>query len=250
MADVARPTALSRDFGRFCREAAASGALDAGAWERGASDCTGAAPRPPVCGDGVVERGESCDDGNVRDGDACSARCRTGGLFGSHLSVFDEADAPSRRRVSLVLRDAAVELPAHGDGDPTQVGALLVLRNPGTGEEARVALPAKGWSALGIPAGSRGYRYRDPARDAGPCELADARAGRWIRAFCSGERLGFTLDEPAQSALTATFGVGDAHPMCAAFASPYVRRDVPAIGTAPGAFLGRAAPAPAFCEPP
>ncbi len=32
-------------------------------------------PRPPVCGNGVVEVGELCDDGNLVAGDGCTPRC-------------------------------------------------------------------------------------------------------------------------------------------------------------------------------
>lgn len=33
---------------------------------------------PPVCGNGVIERGEYCDDGNRIEGDACANDCRKG----------------------------------------------------------------------------------------------------------------------------------------------------------------------------
>jgi cysteine-rich repeat protein len=38
-------------------------------------DGAGDACDPPVCGDGVQERGEGCDDGNRSDGDGCAASC-------------------------------------------------------------------------------------------------------------------------------------------------------------------------------
>ncbi len=34
-----------------------------------------ASDRDPVCGNGVVERGEECDDGNLRSHDGCDAEC-------------------------------------------------------------------------------------------------------------------------------------------------------------------------------
>lgn len=52
----------------------------------------GTAPRPPACGDFVVQSGEACDDGNTGDGDGCSGACSIEAGFMCEYA-FREADA-------------------------------------------------------------------------------------------------------------------------------------------------------------
>jgi cysteine-rich repeat protein len=72
---LASRTGLLKDFGHRCRIPSTTGAYDAGAWEQGATDCTGTPPPPAVCGNGTREGAELCDDGNSTSGDGCSSVC-------------------------------------------------------------------------------------------------------------------------------------------------------------------------------
>ncbi len=169
-------------------------------------------------------------------------------VAGRRLRVADRAGNPDARRLSVEADDAAVENPAAGGpGDPSGVGATLDLLNPETGEEANLLLPASGWTALGQPAGAKGFRYRDRDGVLGPCTGARLRGGR-LKARCKGAGIAFTLDEPAQSALAVALTVGTERVYCLRFGGVVADEGIGAKER--GRFLAKSAPAPVACPLP
>ena len=164
-----------------------------------------------------------------------------GPLRGARLNVRDAAGDPAARRLTTLIQDSAVAVPAATTvGDPTLTGATLRLLNPATLETATFSLPAGLWTALGTPPGARGYRYRDPTGSAGPCKAIQVRPGR-LRAVCLGALapIPFTLDEPTQTALTVSIELGGGEPQCATFGGT-VRRDAGTANPGPaGAFIAK-----------
>jgi cysteine-rich repeat protein len=203
-----------------------------------------------TCGNGTPELAETCDDGNLVNGDGCSSTCGMEAvarpLTGKLLLVKDKDGDATKRKIVVLSKDPAVATPLGGAGDPTQAGGTLVVRNPATGEEVRIALPAPGWAGLGNPSGSKGWLYKDLGMASGPCKVVVAKPGTLLRAVCLGSQIGFTLDESGgQGSLAATLAIGADPPQCVAFASPRVIEDRPAQSGKLGLFKGLDAPAPA-----
>ena len=89
-------------------------------------------------------------------------------VAGDRLTLKDPAGRPESRSVRFkAARDFAVD-PLSGV-DPRSVGATLevVGANPGDGNSGPVPLPPELWIGLGKPAGSKGYRFKDPLRTDG-----------------------------------------------------------------------------------
>lgn len=163
-------------------------------------------------------------------------------VSGRKLLLRDRDDDASRRKIVLLSQDASLVT----SGDPTQGGATLRVANPTPGgDDTTIDLPAANWQALGSPAGSRGYRYKDPA---GACR-AKVRAGKLAKVICRGTVVGFTLDEPSQGSLVATLQLATAPALCMEFGGT-VRRDIPAQAGKTGTFLAMEAPPPASCPMP
>lgn len=163
----------------------------------------------------------------------------TGGpLAGRALTVVD---TPAGTKVVLKVKDRAILMPqvvtTSGDPlNPIQVGAVLELRNPGTGESDTIALPATNWSA----SGNFGLlKYADRDGSEGPCRSVKVTR-KLLKVSCKGSA--FTLDEAAQGSLRATllFGGDPLARQCAEFGGN-VRIDVP------GAFKATTAPPPPIC---
>ena len=114
------------------------------------------------------------------------------------------------------------------------------MRNPETGEQATVDLPAEGWRAA-----KSGYRFVGP----GPCRKVALGRGR-LSASCRGADLAFSLDEAQQSALEVELELGARALFCARFGGD-VRQNT---GTGPssprGSFAATNAPAPESCALP
>jgi hypothetical protein len=161
-------------------------------------------------------------------------------LAGDRLVLLDRADDPTRRRLVLVSRDPLFDVPVPGSADdPRIAGATFELRNPATGETARLDLPpGDAWR----PLGDRGWVYRDRAGENGPCALVQARWGRVLQVRCLGRNgdIPFTLDEAAQGALSVRFRFGAGPTYCMRFGGQ-VLVDRPA-GRRSGVFSARAAP--------
>ncbi len=121
--------------------------------------------------------------------------------FGHRLVVTDNAVDATKRRVALVLRDAGIEAPPAGsENDPTVAGATFFLGNPSTRESVALSPPATGWTAVGKPAGSKGYRYRSEKGAGFPCKSARLVPGKIFKVKCSAKYgpIAFTLDEARQ----------------------------------------------------
>lgn len=185
--------------------------------------------------DGV---GDACDPENVLLG------------AGRTLVVKDRDGRPDKRLVSFVAKPATVFSPPSGAGaDPRIAGAEFTLANPGSAETAGFPLPAAGWTGLGNPSGSKGYRYRDPSQAFGPCKTALLKPGKLLKVVCKGSGIAFTLDEPQQGSLSARFRIGTglgSLGQCASFGGT-VTKDVPAANGGAGIFKAKNAPAGSAC---
>ena len=167
-------------------------------------------------------------------------------ISGRRLALTDTG---ALRRLDLRSADAAIAPPsAGGFGDPTVHGAALVVRNPASGDEARIALPATGWRTVqraGEPPAARGYRYRDPSHAHGPCSAGDVAVGR-LAAKCSGAD-GFALDAATQGSLVVALEIGTEQVSCMRFGGGVAEDRGRASGRR-GRFRAASAPAPGWCS--
>ncbi len=70
--------------------------------------------------------------------------------------------------------------------DPTVVGATLrFFRTDAATASPDIALPAAGWSGLGNPAGSKGWKYKGAGSGADPCKVVIIKE-KVIKAVCKG----------------------------------------------------------------
>lgn len=175
-------------------------------------------PRPPVCGNWIVEPGESCDDGNATGGDCCAANCTveaagspcpgngdlctpgtcSGGGFCLHQNQC--VDEPiegvklalerrnGREKLQWSARNRPAVPPSAAVVDPTVTGAVLELYSP-TGGMVSMALPAAGWTVSSTGA----LRFRDPD---GPSPVRVALVNRGRNLKLSARSVGFSLDAP------------------------------------------------------
>ena len=169
-----------------------------------------------------------------------------GPVPGRQLILRDHGTVADRFRMVARL-DREIETPPAGSsGDPSLHGATVRLSNPATAESVSVTLPPGiGWTPLGDPAGSRGYRYRDPAGSNGPCTSLVARK-RSVRVVCSA-RFGsfpFTLDEAAQNSLSVSVRFGSDTPQCALFGGTVVKDEGTANPGPRGTFKAKRSLAP------
>ncbi|HJQ84397.1 MAG TPA: hypothetical protein VKA21_10000 [Candidatus Binatia bacterium] len=174
----------------------------------------------------------------------------TGGgypIAGKRLRVRDGDGAPSRRSINFLSQDPNVAGdPSGALADPTTAGALLELINPTTTETATMQLPAAGWTALGMPPGSLGYRYVDGHGALGPCTKV-LMTPRKLLASCKGAGIPFSLDEPTQGSLAVRLTSGpDGLRRCALFGGS-VRRDQGAGGGSGGLYFAKDSARPDEC---
>lgn len=170
-------------------------------------------------------------------------------VLGRRLALRDRLGDPEGRRVAVRLADAGIPFPA---ASPIDVGAVLTLHNPLTGETDPISLPAgpDRWRGLGNPPGSRGFRYTDRTRQSGPCSGLVLRPGRMIRVLCRGGGIGYTLDEPAgQGAVAVQLDIGGTE-YCAEFDENIVADTTPSRPGQFGHFRATAVPPPVTCPVP
>ena len=169
------------------------------------------------------------------------------GLFGRRLTLRDRGLRPNKKNLAWHARDAQVLAPEVGSADdPTVVGGRLHVVNPISGENVEFILPASNWSVLGKSRESVGYRYLDRSQSQGPCRKVTVRPGAWIRAYCEGTNIGFSLDEPNQGTLRVELQMGS-QVQCSEFGGK-VTRDFGALVPGQSArFTAVDAPAPVGC---
>ena len=181
-------------------------------------------PRPPICGNFLIEPGETCDDGNAASGDCCSSTCNveppgsscagigdlcTPGLCdGAGFCLHQNAcaDQPiDGTKLQLVQRGPKAKLvwvaksgrrgapPSGASFDPTVDGATLELYSPFQAPVS-FALPASGWKA-GAP-GSGKFAFRNAAAPGGisAVRVAALNGGRSIRVVANAT--GFPMTSP------------------------------------------------------
>jgi hypothetical protein len=146
---------------------------------------------------------------------------------------------PMAGRVAVVKRGKLVRLvgrpPVAGGeftlptADPTVEGgrlAVVDVDDPAVNEVV-YDLPVQpapfGWTALGVPPGARGYRYRGAGSAGDPCRTVLIKR-KIVKAVCRGA--GVTLATPAVGTLAMALSVGMASDhYCAAFGGEEVRND-------------------------
>jgi hypothetical protein len=154
-------------------------------------------------------------------------------LPGSRLSVTETGGGLSLR---LNVR-RGVSMAPRSQSDPTIGGAMLELRNPGTGETTSVPLDVGGWRSVEGSTTFSGAKYLGAL-----CRGTKLRMNGRMSIRCEGLQ-GFTLNEVAQGALAVrlTTGTGiSARRYCMVFGGT-VEQD------GPGVFRAVDAPAPTSC---
>lgn len=173
-------------------------------------------------------------------------------LAGKKLLVKDRPADPSRRSVSVQLKDLAIDTSVASGVDPVTDGATLELYHAGgSGESVCLPLPnvAGSWRTTGN-ATSPTYRYRDSHTVNGPCKTVTVRHGKVLSASCTAKTapIAYSLDEPSQGALAVRFTSGTTT-WCAVFGGRVLRdsgTDPPNAGGA-GTFSAKDAPRPVAC---
>jgi len=216
-------------------------------------------PRPPVCGNWIVEPGESCDDGNARAGDCCGPSC-TFEPFGSacpgngdlctpgscngtgaclHQNVCVDDPIPGTK-LRLGQKNGKEKLrwlgkssgSAAGFGaplDPTVTGATLELFSPTAGTIA-MQLPAAGWTTRG-PAGPFKFSNREAPNGISSVRVALLQGGRRVKVLAS--RTGYSLTTTPLTGVGIRLVAGT-HATCSLFATGTVVADAPGIFDARG----------------
>ena len=127
--------------------------------------------------------------------------------------------------------------------DPTVEGAVLGVFDtmPGAGDDL-YALPVQpaplGWTGLGSPPGSKGYKYRGAGTPADPCKVVIVKP-KVVKAVCKGS--GITLAPPFVGDLGVVLTLGsDSKSYCTTFGGVDLKNDTTALKR-------KVAPAPLSC---
>ena len=150
-------------------------------------------------------------------------------LSGRKLVIKDHPSDPTRRRVRFISKDAAIAVPPPGEpGDPrcgAPGGGGGLLRLVGTGgsgqDTGSIPLPCENWKAIGPSSAPKGYRYRDKGQDQGPCKFVLVKAGKLVRASCSGKNpaspLNYDLTAGGEASVGIMLRTGVSSTYCAEF---------------------------------
>jgi hypothetical protein len=105
-------------------------------------------------------------------------------------------DVVQKRRGKLVSVDpATIAAPSGSGGDPRGVGGAIRFVGASSGHDTGLLpLPAGNWRIIGSESALRGWRYRDPEQDDGPCKVVLIRDGRVVKVLCSGKVSAFPYD--------------------------------------------------------
>lgn len=175
-----------------------------------------------------------------------AAAVALGGVSTAHAN--DEPDALIAAKLVMVkpgkitkfLAKGTFTLPTAG-ADLTSEGATLEVFDTifAGGGANTYTLAAGGWTALGNPAGSKGYKYKGAGSGADPCKVVLLKSNL-IKAVCKGTSV--TLTTPFAGNVGVILNVGtDTKRYCASFggetkkndAKLIKRKDAPAPGVCP-----------------
>jgi polyvinyl alcohol dehydrogenase (cytochrome) len=140
-------------------------------------------------------------------------------LLGRKMLIKDRLADSSKRKIIALAKDASHALNPPAGAEPTTTGAELRVVNPSSAEEQTMSLPADFWKALGNPAGSKGYKYKDSKAVNGPCKSVQIKPGKLVKLKCKGAGIAYSLDEASQGevAVTLRMGLGDEIEYCMRF---------------------------------
>lgn len=156
-------------------------------------------------------------------------------VFGSKLAIKNNAANASRSSLSLLAKDGIV-LGGTAD-DPTTAGGTLEVKSADFDET--YALPAVAWTAIGLPADRKGFRYKDAIAAAGPVKTAVVRAGKLLKATGRGAALDLALGATSPDPVTVVLTLGTRR-YCATFGGT-------TRFTANKSFAAKLAPTPGAC---
>jgi len=178
-------------------------------------------PRPPVCGNWIVEPGEQCDDGNTVGGDCCSPTCAAepagsscpgsgdlctpgtcnggGACLHQNACVDEPIDGVKlqlerrngKEKLLWIARRKGGQELAGGGADPTVSGATLELYSPADGPVA-MPLPAAGWTARGAGV----FKFRNGNAPGGISPVRAAMVSRGQKVKVTARSAGFSLATP------------------------------------------------------
>jgi hypothetical protein len=121
---------------------------------------------------------------------------------------------------------------------PTLEGATLSVFDTGSAQTDVYALPSLGWTGLGVPYGSRGWKYRGAGSIADPCRVVLVKPDL-VKAVCKGR--GVQLITPFVGEVGIRLAVGtETKNYCARFGGTPIRNDASLL-------KAKDAPAPAAC---
>lgn len=165
-------------------------------------------------------------------------------------SALDEPDEliPARtlqirgpgKLLRLVARPAPSSSFALPDAmnDPRQNGgSLVVFDAAGPGGRDGYDLSAEGWNGIGVPPGTKGFRYQGTGSESNPCRLVLVKP-TLLKALCTG--YGVTLSPPFDGRAEVVLTLGTSKRYCVSAGGTTAANSV-------GRLIRRNAPAPSAC---
>ncbi len=163
-------------------------------------------------------------------------------IEGDRLVMRDPAKVTRRSVRFSAVRDVAIDPTAAAD--PRSAGATLEIagENVGDGTSGPIALDAAFWSGLGRPAGSKGYKWQNPAAPNGVKKIMFKTGKKGGTLLLSGNGAGwpYAITKP-QGVISVRLTIGS---------DVYCAEMTAFVANAPGKVtVARSAP-PASCVPP
>src|SRR5437016_428937 len=162
-------------------------------------------------------------------------------IEGDHLTLTDPSNAARRTVRFRAARDPAID--PHAGGDPRSVGATLEIvgNGAGDGSSGTIVLDTTGWTGLGRPPGTAGYRWDDRTLATGIRRVIfrTAPKNRGTLVVTGGGSAWPYRVSQAQGAIDVRFTVGGSDVYCARFTA--------FDHNAPPRVVASAAPPPASC---
>jgi hypothetical protein len=117
-------------------------------------------------------------------------------VLGKKLIIKDRLpDDESKRKVIVLMKDAAVAAPAPGGADDPRcngdasgtVKATLVVSSVQSAQSHTTDLPCQNWQLLGSAANPKGYKYKDSELDDGTAKIVVWKDGSQVKAILQGK---------------------------------------------------------------